>query len=362
MLRAWLKDIKIKLFFKRAKSSPIIILLALSACSSDPDVEPLSVDDSIKLENLREANYQHAMARQKADDKNSIRNTALYEMALSMGMRSGLYARSKEINEYLADNGGLLDEIFDFRDLILEDRIIPPVLSEGVKTMDAEAHEPLPTDDDAFLLNGNPTGQALAKARTRVARAQNNFRTLRITDKYFKIVKQARFAVTVPTWRDYLQMDYVKPALPESAILPKTETERDVWADGIDAGWQLGLSQADQILMQNVLLLRRDFLGMLKYRKLLAMNMVSKPYVAKRHYGVTGDGDEMKVNDRVLTIAALPALKTNSKVWKPILSQDQEQEVDSKLAYLELPKYLKYLPNTSGVGKGVMSKGEAIKK
>lgn len=350
----------------------VISVVTLNACSQEIiDIEPLSSEEAVQLDNLREANYKHAVARQKSDSKDSIRNVALYEMALSIGMRSGLYSRSKEINDFLQSNSTYLDDLFDFRGLILPDRIIPPVLSEARKTMDAKAHEPLANADDAYLLNNNPTGKGLAQAKARVARAQNDFRTLRITDRNFKIVKQARFAVTVPTWRDYLVMDYVKPALPESAILPKNEKEQDFWADGVDAGWKLGLSQADQILNQNILLLRRDYLGMLKYRKLLAMNMVSKPYVAKRHYGVTGDGDEMKVNDRVLTIAALPALKPNSQDWKPVLSQDQEQELDSKLAYLNIQSFLRHLPGnsvgihgnqSSSVGKRLTPKSQFVRK
>lgn len=321
-----------------------IIVGALASCSYDaPDMGT----DNLSLESLKKLTQDSAKEQQAAEKGTTIRGVALYEMALSMGMRAGLYNRAKEINNELLSQNTLLDEIFDFRGLILKDRIIPPVLIEARKTMDAKSNELLPTDDDTFLLNNNPVGKSLAKAKVRVERAQNNFTTLRITDRVYKIIRQARFAVTVPSWRDYLTLEYTKPMPPESAVLPKEPEEQESWVKGIEAGWKMGLAQADQIFVQNLMLLRRDYLGMVRYRKLLAMNMVSAPYVAKRHYGVTGDGDEIKINDKVLTITALPSLKVDSNLWRPYIIQDTEQELDNKLSQLGLDKTLKYLSSDS---------------
>lgn len=280
MVKTELKKLNYKYNFLEYLLIAFLVLLVVSGCSSNvmaPD--PLTDAEMVKLDNLKNLSYEQLKANQKANSKtSSIRNIALYEMALSIGMRSGLYSRAKEINDYLVNNHTILDEVFDFRELILTDRIIPPVLIEAHKTMDARASEPLPNNNDAFLLNNNPTGKELAKAKVKIARAQNNFTTLRITDRLYKIIKQARFAVTIPSWRDYLTMEYVMPAMPESAILPKNEDEKETWVAGIEAGWKMGLTQADQILEQNLMLLKRDYLGMLRYRKLLAMGIVSKPY------------------------------------------------------------------------------------
>lgn len=324
-----------------SRISVIAMVLLLTSCSSfDPSQD---ADSDVSLNNLKAVNQESAEEQSQSDGSATIRNVALYEMALSYGMRSGLYNRAKEINQQLVHHNELLEEVFDFRELILPDRIMPPVLIEARKTMDAKSRTPLPTMEDTFLLNDNPVGKSLAEAKIKVERAQNNFTSLRITDRVYKIIRQARFAVTVPSWRDYLQLSYTKPLRPETPILPKNADEQVHWAKGIEEGWKLGLAQADQIFVQNLMLLRRDYLGMLRYRKLLAMNMVSAPYVAKRDYGITGDGDEIKINDRVLTIAALPSLKVDSKAWQPQLLQDSEQELDNKLAQLNLQKMLKYV-------------------
>jgi defect-in-organelle-trafficking protein DotC len=351
-----------------AKLALLLMALFLTNCSSNyslfsSNTSNNSLDgDELSLVNLKAINQDKSKAQHSEAGGTTMRSVALHEMALSMGMRAGLYFRAQEINAELLTYNTVLDEVFDFRELILEDRIVPPVLIEAVKTMDAKSLVSLPTTEDSFLLNNNPVGQALANAKVRVERAQNNFTTLRITDRAYKLIRQARFAVTLPSWRDYLQLEYTRPMLPETSILPKDQIEQDVWAKGVEEGWKMGLTQADQIFVQNLMLLRRDYLGMLRYRKLLAMNMVSAPFVAKRQYGVTGDGDEIKINDRVLTITALPSLKVDSKLWRPHLIQEQEQELDNKLTQLGLDKTLKYLPqgSTNNAGKaGASAAGSA---
>ena len=344
-----------------------LVTFSLTNCSS---VEPSITgsggyynSEDVSLEGLKNLNNNTTIQTGATDQgSGSVRQVALHEMALSVGMRGGLYARSKELNDFFVTSGDDLDNIFNFRGLMLPNNVIPPVLTEAVKTMDAKADEPLPTDDDAFLLNDNVTGKSLAQTKVRVDRSQNNFRTLRITDRVYKIAKQARFAVTIPNWHDYLQLSYTPPTLPEAAILPKNSAEQEIWAKGIEEGWKLGLQQADQIIEQNLLLLRRDYLGMVRYRKLLAMNMVSAPYVADRDYGVTGDGDEIKIHDRVLTIAALPALKPDSKLWTPFLTQSQEDELDSKINSLSVHKLLKYSPSIKDKSNKTISKRDVYGK
>jgi defect-in-organelle-trafficking protein DotC len=266
----------------------------------------------------------------------TIREVALYETALSLGMRGGLAYRSEQINHELDTRGGALYQMFDFSSLLLKNQVLPPVLIEARDTVDAESVSMPTTLDptDALLLINNPSGQELATVGARVNRSTENIRTLRITDRIFRIVKQARFALTIPTWRDYLVMAYVKPASPQVALLPKDSSEAAVWENAIEKGWEQGMGQADHIFEQNLALLKRDYIGMVRYRSLLSRNMVSAPFVAERHYGTTGGGDEMKVRDRVLTIAALPALKADARLWEAKLLELKENELDKQVGAL----------------------------
>ncbi|MBI2786769.1 MAG: type IV secretion system DotC family protein [Legionella longbeachae] len=234
-----------------------------------------------------------AMANVSANEKNKkyhgkIRQMALKETALSLGAQAGLAWRAKIIDEQLIKQTRRLDAIYDFNSLILEHNILPPVLLEGRNTLN------------------------LADTQS-----------IRISDRTYKVAKQAHFVTTPPNWRQYLWLDYVKPEYPHYTLLPKTKVEKKIWCTYTAKGWKNGIEQANTILEENIARIKEDFGGMILYRKLLAMNMVSPPYVSHTDLGVTGDGTEIHIDDRVLRITALPALNVNSEEWRAAVSKDE---------------------------------------
>lgn len=218
-----------------------------------------------------------------------IREMALKEIALSLGAQSGLASRAKEINDTLVSEQRTLDTVFNFNSLILDQNILPPVLLEGRRTLN------------------------LADTQT-----------IRISDRTYKVYKQARFVTTPPNWRQYLWMDYKVPEYPNVTLLPKTPEERTIWQYYVVKGWNQGVEQGSIILQESLARIKEDFRGMILYRKLLAQNMVSPPYVSHTDLGVTGDGAEIHIDDRVLRITALPALNTNAQEWKAAVVKDQK--------------------------------------
>ena len=98
-----------------------------------------------------------------------------------------------------------------------------------------------------------------------------------------------------------------------------------MWSEGIRAGWEKGVEQSYSIFQQNLARLKRDFNGMILYRKLLKEKMISAPYVARTELGITGDGEDMRINDQVLRIVEHPQLQTNSKGWKAIIVQNNRK-------------------------------------
>lgn len=264
----------------------LISLVLLEACSSRMPANRGDVTTLAGLESM-------ASSRNTKVEKNGkisrIREMALKETALSLGAQSGLAMRAKKINDALAKNARYLDQVFDFNALILEHNVMPPVLLSGHNTVN------------------------LADAQT-----------IRVSDRTYKVAKQAHFISVAPTWRQYIWMDYKKPEYPHLSLLPKTKEERQVWRHYVEQGWNNGIEQANIILEERLARLQEDFVGMIRYRKLLAMNMVSPPYVANTDLGVTGDGNEIHIDDRVLRITALPALNVNAKEWRAAVAKDED--------------------------------------
>ncbi len=218
----------------------------------------------------------------------ALRAQSLRETALSIGARGGLAERALFINNTLLNYEPLLGKVFQFYGLMLDDNVLPPVLVEARNTLNIAG-----TD------------------------------AIRVADRNYKIIAQAKFVTAPPTWREYIWMAYDTPELPDRSLLPRTKPERIIWERDIDEGWQAGLKQADVIFTENINRLVRDFNGMIMYRKLLAQNMVSPPYVASMNMGVTGDAADMSINDRVLRITAFPELQASGENWKTELRKHE---------------------------------------
>ncbi len=271
---------------KFTRNLSIIVLIALVGCAANTSRQ---IGDTETLAGLKAMAYtKRSGVRATAMTTSKIRETALRETALSLGAQAALAWRAKYIDDNLVKQTRHLDTIYDFNAITLEHNVLPPVLLEGRHTLN------------------------LADAQT-----------IRISDRTYKVYKQARFITTTPNWRQYLWMDYQRPEYPHVSLLPATRDEREIWCYYVEKGWQKGTEQANTIFEDNIARIKEDFKGMILYRKLLAMNMVSPPYVSNTDLGVTGDGEEIHIDDRVLRITALPALNVNSDEWRAAVAHDE---------------------------------------
>lgn len=218
----------------------------------------------------------------------AIRLRSLQETATSLGATGALAWRATHINESLKQQTDSLDQTYDFNQLLLHHNVLPPVIEEATNDVNLDSND-----------------------------------TIRLTNKVYKIARAARFVTVPPTWRDYLWLNFKKPDLPDESLLPTNAAEADVWNSYLQQGWKQGLAQAESIFRANVSLLKRDYTGMVLYRKLLAQKMVSPPTVAKAQMGITGNTKEMRVNDVVMRITSHSSLQTNAQQWQPFLTKDK---------------------------------------
>ena len=66
--------------------------------------------------------------------------------------------------------------------------------------------------------------------------------------------------------------------------------------------------------------MQRDIAGMILYHKLLSQGMISPTYSSTANYGITGNSQSMRLNDRIVKITKASELTPNSSTsWKPAL-------------------------------------------
>lgn len=240
--------------------------------------------DAITLEQLQNpasAYYSEITKGSAIGSTGNIRLDAVREAAFGVGVRGGLKARSDELSEALNQVGRQLDVTYDFRPYVIQGRVLPPIVVES-----------------------------------RDIYTQGSDTALRLAGRSYKIEAQARFVSRMPTWREYLDIRYqITPPAP--ALLPKTPEETTVWQTAVADGWAQGREQADRVFNMNFDRLDRDFLGMVRFHKLVEANMVTMPIIAQSSSAITGNASSMSVDERLLRITVLPSFNIDITTWTP---------------------------------------------
>lgn len=290
------------------KKLPYIMILTLGSalfggCSETDHNEP------------RELVRIYGLSKQRGYNIGNVRQQALREAAETLGAQAGLQWRAEQIDCLLKEQRVRLDDIYNFRSLMLRDHVAPPVLAEGRQAVNLAS-----------------------------------FESIRAADVVYRIVRPPRFVTAAPNWREYLWLRYTRPEDPDVSLLPKNREEAAYWNCFVKQGWDHGVDQANQIFVANLNRLNRDYLGMILYHRLYSQRMVSAPFVSKADLGVTGDCNEMRVNDRVLRIAETSCLNTNANEWRTAVYPVKMVRISSD-DLAKLPKSFDDLPGPAIVDK-----------
>jgi defect-in-organelle-trafficking protein DotC len=282
-----------------ALASPVMVRAATMATATvaspdvpsfKPAIKPLNADKgpSPVPPSIIDLQEQVSGEEAKADDMGlQIRSDAMREASLSYGARGGLAYRTFEIQRRLAEYDTSLSKTFDFSRLLVAAPsgllIEPPIVSEAQR---------------AVLVNAG--GQAAA-----------------VADRIYRINRIARIVTAARNWRLYLERDWGRVEPPPGILLPKTEEERAAWRAYVKQGWDEGIKQAEETFEADLDRLTNDFVGMVRYRELLAQGMISPPYALADDRGVTGGGSEMRIGDRGVSITGPSQLIPKSGAWTP---------------------------------------------
>jgi defect in organelle trafficking protein DotC len=216
-----------------------------------------------------------------------IRGIALKEAAQSYGSQMGFARRSWEIGGRLQARAADLSQVFDFDRVVSTAPvkagvIVPPVVSRSF---------------DAFVSDAEG-------------------REASVADEYLTIVRVGRIAPVAPTWRDYLLMPSGSPESPPRALMPMDGRERDMFRQWFQEGWAAGVDLADAEFGQRLDRLKRDYTGMLQYRRLVSQGMMDRMVLADADFGVTGGDGEMRIGSRTVRIVSDAAFQTDPTRWQ----------------------------------------------
>lgn len=245
-------------------------------------------DIPMSLEQLQ-AIYDRPAIVRSADDKNSNAATArievIKETALGIGVKAGLNSQLHHINKIVQKHQRELDTVYDFGNLMINDRVVPAVITEA-----------------RDLYN------------------QENAYALRLSGAFYKIEQQPRFASVPPSWREYLSFGTGESNDDYSfaSLRPRNEFEQQIMREYISTGWGQGVDQANVMLQYGLDRLNRDIQGMIRFHTFVLQNKITMPAIASQtwDYSSQGGNDAIAVDETLLRITTLPEFKTATGQWR----------------------------------------------
>jgi defect-in-organelle-trafficking protein DotC len=276
--------------FKRLLMA-IAIGAAIPAAYADELTPGVQYDNS-SLQELQTLHYYKDMPLAGEDDLANKRHEAMREAAMTVGAQNGYVSEMNKLRIQLNAEGKTWDMQFPFKDLMRlatpgEKSLyfLPPVIHES---NDVTAH----SDD-------------------------NN--RIKVSGKYYDIIKKERLVTAAPDWREYLLIDIpADVSKPVGALLPKTAPEQQMWSDWVSEGWEAGVLQANAEMTSRIRNLGSDINGIILYLRLVKERKIEPSYVASQYQGRVNGGDNLHLNQRTFAITAPASFNGNEKQWVPL--------------------------------------------
>lgn len=239
---------------------------------------------SYTLEELSRATG--SASKDAAVAQTEARTLMIREAALAAGSQSGFHARANALQASLQRYAEVLDSIFRF-DLVLEEngRLLPPSISGTESERDLQAADRLVE-----------------------------------TGRVWRITHAAELVLAAPTWRDYLlAISIAEPDRLSSTVLPKSMSEREAWKQAVSEGWMAGEAQANQVFSQQFDEMVSRYVGILRFRALRAMGVVSQPDVSRSVESIVVTPDSVRIDQQAIQIMERAEFQAAS-AWKAIVT------------------------------------------
>lgn len=200
----------------------------------------------------------------------------IYNAARGVGIRAGFADEADRINRIVSTRyRSHLNGRFNFRSLMIERYVIPPVITE-----------------------------------IRNVRERSGSDLLYLTKGAFEIVKDARLSFEPPNWKEYLILPIQPPAAPRGLSV-ETQKEKEAWREGAKTGWYAGIVEARRGFVTGWNILNRDYGGMRRYHALARQGVVSLPNVQRvaRKWSVSNNGTRAYRGETTIRLRVSPRFR-----------------------------------------------------
>jgi len=262
-------------------------------------MDAITLDQLEKIYAVRYANVSNAAENASFGDKTNAnmaqqaRQQALFDTAISLGLKAGIHAQLSKINEGIEKNTIFLDKVYNFEPYLISQRVVPPVITEARNLY-------------------NQSGDS----------------AVRLSGVMYTIERQARMTSTAPNWREYLNFPVMKDGFNNPSLLPRNQEEMDVWQKALRQGWFDGITQANDMLQQSLDRLNRDFIGILRFHRFVLEGKVTLPVIAESKMDVSKSQGSMVVDEQLLRLTVLPDFQSSISQWKAPIQSSQASTQD----------------------------------
>jgi len=253
--------------------------------------------DALTLRDLEELDFSPDTSLETEAPGKRLRLDAIRDAALAAGGQHGFASRMNQLKAIFEERATQIEAIFDFSTLMRlaskgeqEMFFLPPVITEA----------------------------------SNVKRLTNSGSTVQVSGLYYEITRPAQLTLRAPNWRQYLLFDQeLYLSLPPRPLMPKGTEEVSVWRENVRTGWHAGIGQAEEEMSYRIERLAQDFIGMLRYMRLVMSGKIEAPFVAVLKKDVVGDRDTMRLDERVYKISIPAALVNDTSQWNPLYGDDR---------------------------------------
>lgn len=281
----------------------VVVMGTISSANAAPKLYFDSGNDHVftTAEDLLQAQSKVHRSKSATDAiANEVRLKAIADYAKQVAMQVSMRTGMKNINTVLDANARQLDAIYNFQPLMIHSKVIPPVVTEAVD-----------------LYN------------------QSGAMQIRLTDRVYDIVSQARISSTPPNWRDYLNFPKEADAYNEYIYLtagmkPENSLEKKIWEEATKEGWDIGIAQSNTVLLEAMDRLNRDYIGMIRFHRLVAEGKLDMPAISSYILADNSNGTRMLMGETLFQITSLPQFKKAPSDVRRVVGS-----YEANLAYLE---------------------------